>query len=121
MRLARSAAAALMFATLLTAAAWAGGPRFVTGTTYANGAGNPMPFYTTQPMYFTDPGELSSTVTKAQADAMVAVAAGVWNVPSSSLVLKQGGSLAEHVNSVKAITHLTQQDIPMQILPENSR
>jgi hypothetical protein len=48
-------------------------------------------------MYFTDPGELSSTVSHAQADAMVVAAAAVWNVPTANLTLAQGGELAEHV------------------------
>jgi hypothetical protein len=50
-------------------------------------------------MYFTDPGDLSASVNHAAADALVAAAAGVWNVPTSSLVLAQGGELAEHVSS----------------------
>jgi hypothetical protein len=56
-----------------------------------------MAWYTNQPMYFTDPGDLSSTVTHAQADAMVAAAAAVWNVPTASLTLADGGVLEEHV------------------------
>ena len=48
-------------------------------------------------MYFTDPGDLSATVNHAAADALVAGAAAVWNVPTASLVLQQGGMLAEHV------------------------
>ena len=71
--------------------AWAGGPRFVTGTSGYAAAGVPMAWYTSQPMYFTDPGDLSSTVTHAQADAMVAAAAAVWNVPTANLTLAQGG------------------------------
>ena len=82
---------------LATATAWAGGPRFVTGTSGYAVAGVPMAWYTSQPLYFTDPGNLSSTVTHAQADAMVAAAAAVWNVPTANLVLAKGGVLAEHV------------------------
>ncbi len=82
---------------LVTADAWAGGPRFVTGTSGYATAGVPMAWYTSQPMYFTDPGDLSSTVTHAQADAMVAAAAAVWNVPTANLTLAQGGALGEHV------------------------
>ena len=38
----------------------AGGPRFVTGTTFASApAGQPMAFYTNSPMYYTDPGKLA--------------------------------------------------------------
>ena len=78
---------------LLTAAtAWAGGPRFVTGSQFsAVGPGQFMAFRTNQPLYFTDAGGLGAAVTHAQADAMVAAAAAVWNTPTSSLVLAQGG------------------------------
>jgi hypothetical protein len=55
-------------------------------------------WYTNQPLYFTDPGNLSSSVSHAAAAALVAAAANVWNVPTASLVLAQGGSLDEHVS-----------------------
>ena len=77
---------------------WAGGPRWVTGPPFFSTSGTPVVWYTNQPLYFTDPGDLSSTVNHAAADALVAAAAGVWNVPTASLVLAQGGSLAEHVS-----------------------
>ncbi len=79
------------------ASAWAGGPRFITGTSGYTTAGVPMAWYTNAPMYFTDPGDLSATVTHAQADAMVAAAAAVWNIPTASVTLAKGGELAEHV------------------------
>jgi hypothetical protein len=78
-------------------AAWGGGPRFITGTSGYTTAGMPMAWYTNAPLYFTDAGDLSSTVTHAQADAMVAAAAAVWNIPTASVVLAKGGELAEHV------------------------
>jgi hypothetical protein len=104
---------------LLAQTAFAGGPRFVTGTTYKNGAGNPMAFYTTQPMYFTDAGALNANVTKAQADAMVAAAAAVWNVPSASLVLMQGGSLAEHVSGLNTYFNGSSVVFPADLQPTN--
>jgi hypothetical protein len=55
-------------------------------------------WYTNQPLYFTDPGDLSSSVDHAAADALVAAAANVWNAPTDSLVLAQGGPLDEHVS-----------------------
>jgi IPT/TIG domain len=82
---------------LSAAGAWAGGPRFITGTSGYATAGVPMAWYTNAPMYFTDPGDLSATVTHAQADAMVAAAAAVWNIPTASITLANGGGLAEHV------------------------
>jgi len=55
-----------------------------------------------QPLYFTDPGDLSTNVNHAAAEAMVAAAAGVWNVPTASLVLARGGALDEHVSEANA-------------------
>jgi hypothetical protein len=81
---------ALMASLLLASGVgqlWAGGPRWVTGPPFFTSAGVPVVWYTNQPMYFTDPGDLSATVNHAAADAMVAAAAGVWNVPTASLVL----------------------------------
>jgi hypothetical protein len=91
----------ILLATLLTTlAAHAGGPRWYTGAPfYTAGAGAPVVFFTTSPLYFTDPGALAANVTHAQADAMVAAAAATWNVPTSNLTLAQGGTLAEHVSS----------------------
>ena len=89
----------LVCAVVYAAAAHAGGPRFVSGTSGYNKAGVIMAWYTPQPLYFTDPGDLSSSVTHAQADTMVAAAANIWNVPTANLTLAQGGALAEHVSS----------------------
>src|ERR1700734_1902729 len=84
------------FATAATA--WAGGPRWVTGPPYFTTSGVPVVWYTNQPLYFTDPGDLSATVNHTSADALVAAAASVWNVPTATLTLSQGGSLDEHVS-----------------------
>ena len=86
---------------LLAAQSWAGGPRFVTGTQYPR-AGLMMAFDTPQVTYATDPGTLSANATHAQADAMVAAAAAVWNVPTANLTLAQNNQLAEHVNGTNA-------------------
>ena len=99
MRLVRQWARGMVVAGALLGAtsAWAGGPRFVTGTSGYATAGVPMAWYTNAPLYFTDPGDLSATVTHAQADAMVAAAAGVWNIPTANVTLAKGGELEEHV------------------------
>jgi hypothetical protein len=100
MRRARQWARGIVVAGLMlgAASAWAGGPRFITGTSGYTTAGVPMAWYTNAPMYFTDPGDLSATVTHAQADAMVAAAAAVWNISTASVTLAKGGELAEHVD-----------------------
>jgi hypothetical protein len=104
---------------LLASAAWAGNPRFVTGTTYGVGGGVAMPFYTTQPMYYTDPADLNAAVTHAQADAMVAAAAAVWNVPTASLTVGQGGELAEHVSSANTYFNGTAVVFPADVQAGN--
>ena len=83
----------------LTGTATAGGPRWVSGWPYFNNWGTLVAWYTASPHYFTDPGDLSASVNHAAADVMVANAAAVWNIPTASLVLSQGGTLNEHVSS----------------------
>ncbi len=86
-----------MIVVMGAGSAWAGGPRFITGTSGYATPGVAMAWYTNAPMYFTDPGNLSLGVSHAQADAMVAAAAAVWNLPTASVTLAKGGELAEHV------------------------
>ena len=64
--------------------------------------GNPVVWYTTHPLYFTDPGDLSAYVNNAAANALVAAAAGVWNVPTAAMAVAYGGALAEHVSGANA-------------------
>ena len=82
--------------------ALAGGPRFVSGFGLAVQPGQAEGWATTQLQYFTDPGDLGTGVAHAQADAMVTAAAAVWNVPSSSISLVQGGQLGEHVSGANS-------------------
>ncbi len=98
-------------------AAQAAGPRWVSGPPFFWPQGVAIAWYTSQPTYFTDPGDLSASVNHAAADAMVAQAAAVWNVPTASLVLTQGGSLDEHVTGA-AIT-MAGQTTP--VLPADAR
>jgi len=104
----------------LAPAAEASGPRFVTGTAYAGvAAGTVMAFYTPTPLYYTDPGELNANVSHAQADAMVAAAAGVWNIPTSMLVLAQGGMLSEHVSDGNSYFNGTEVVFPADVQASN--
>ena len=100
-------------------AANAGGPRWVTGAPYFSNSGNPVIWYTDSPQYFTDPGDLSPWVNHAAADAIVAVAAGVWNVPTSRLTLAYGGSLDEHVDTSNAYPGTTGVVFPADIQASN--
>lgn len=81
------------------ATACAAGPRYVTGPPFFTGpAGVPVGWKQPKLMYFTDPGDLTGAVNHATADALVAAAAGVWNLPVASLTIGRGGQLAEHVS-----------------------
>ena len=109
---------AMVLLLLIAMTSWAGGPRFVTGSTYAT-HGVPMAFYTAQPLYFTDAGTLSSSLTHAQSDAMVAAAASVWNIPVASVTLAQGGTLAEHVSGTNAYFNGTGVVFPTDVMADN--
>ena len=63
------------------APAYAGGPRYVAGTSYFNAAmtGKPIIWANGNAAYYTDLGSLSASVNQSQANAMVAAAAAVWN------------------------------------------
>ena len=104
---------------LLGGVAWAGGPRWVTGPPYFTTAGVPVVWYTDAPKYFTDPGDLSATVDHAAADALVAAAAAVWNVPTSRLVLAQGGVLAEQVSGANTYGSATGVVFPADVQAGN--
>ncbi len=83
---------AIITGTLLlatSAVASAGGPRWVSGPPYFTNWRVMISWYTSHPLYFTDAGDLSPSVNHAAADAMVAQAAAVWNVPTASLVLQK--------------------------------
>ena len=97
----------------------AGGPRWVTGPPYFTTAGVPVVWYTNHPLYFTDAGDLSATVNHVAADALVAAAANVWNTPTDSLVLAQGGSLAEHVSGVNTFLGPSGLIFPVDVQSNN--
>ncbi|WP_222597526.1 IPT/TIG domain-containing protein [Edaphobacter albus] len=84
---------------LLPAASYASGPRWVTGKPYYPLEGVIVTWYTNNPRYYTDPGNLSPYVSHTAADAIVAAAAGAWNVPMASLTLAYGGTLDEDASS----------------------
>jgi hypothetical protein len=97
----------------------ASGPRWVTGPPFFTTSGQPVVWYTDTPQYFTDPGDLSATVNHAAADALVAAAAGVWNVPTSRLMLTRGGVLAEHVSWANAYVGSAGVVFPADVQPAN--
>src|ERR1700743_2889384 len=111
----RIAYALLLCRLATTPPAWAGGPRWVTGPPYFTTSALPVIWYTRQPLYFTDPGNLSSTVNHAAAEALVAAAANVWNAPTSNLTLAKGGSLDEHVSGANTFLSLSGLMFPADV------
>ncbi len=103
----------------VTLSAQAAGPRWVTGPPYYSTQGIAIVWYTNQPLYFTDPGDLSPSVNHAAADAIVAAAANVWNVSTSSLVLASGGTLAEHVSGANVYATTTGLVFPADVQSAN--
>jgi hypothetical protein len=86
---------------LICAIAWAGGPKYIAGTSYFDPAvaGQPLRWANGQAGYYVDQGPLSATVSNAQATAMVDAAAAIWNaVPTAGVALADKGTLNEDVN-----------------------
>ncbi len=97
----RRAVPFLPFFALLAHFAFAGGPRWVAGTSYFDPirAGQPITWANGRIAYYTDLGDLSATVTQTQANGMVADAAALWsNVPTAAVSIGHGGSLDEDVS-----------------------
>src|SRR5690242_19615092 len=90
----------LVLAVVFSAAAHAGGPRYVAGTAYFDPAalGKLIVWANGQLRYSTDLGDLSASVNQAQANSMVAAAAAVWNaVHNAAVDIASAGSLSEDV------------------------
>lgn len=86
---------------LLTQAAFAGGPKYVAGTTYFNSgtAGTPLTWSQGLLNYYTDRGNLSGILPGASADAFVADAWSQWATISIAAVSAvRAGQLAEDVS-----------------------
>jgi hypothetical protein len=86
---------------LFTLQAGAGGPRYIAGVSYFNQgtAGTPLAWAQGAINYYTDQGNLSATVSGAQADALVADAFGQWtSIPTAAVSATRAGQLAEDVS-----------------------
>ena len=116
----RRASASIALALLAATTAWASGPRWITGPPYFTApSGTPVVWFTTHPLYFTDPGDLSASVNHATADAMVAAAADTWNIPTSAMVIAYGGALNQHVSAANAYLGSNGPVFPEDMLPAN--
>ncbi len=114
---------AWIFALLLLCLgmAHAAGPRYVTGQPYFYAqAGLAIGWKQPLLLYSTDPGDLSANVNHAAADALVAAAAGVWNVPVASITLGQGPALAEHVSGQNVYFGANGLQLPADVMSTNA-
>ncbi len=99
----------------------AGGPRYIAGTAYFDPAvaGQPVHWAGGVVNYYVDQGPLSSTVSNAQATAMVDAAAALWSaVPTAGVLLTDKGPLNEDVNGSDIQVNATGQiTAPTDIAP----
>jgi hypothetical protein len=98
-RLAARVLAALLL--LWPAAAVAGGPGYVAGTSIFNAGvmGQPVHWANGQLNYYVDQGPLNGSVSNQQATAMVDAAAALWSaVPTAGVTLTDKGPLSEDVS-----------------------
>jgi hypothetical protein len=97
----RRTAAWLLALLLMPVSAVAGGPKYVAGVSYFNPGvvGQPVHWANGQLNYYVDQGPLNSSVTNAQATAMVDAAAALWSaIPTAGVTLTDKGALNEDVN-----------------------
>jgi hypothetical protein len=94
-------AGVLLIALLIPAAALAGGPKYVAGTSYFNAAsvGQPVHWAGGTVRYSVDEGPLNASISNQQATAMVDAAAALWSaVPTAAVTLTDAGALNEDVS-----------------------
>ena len=111
---------ALLLATicLIAGAAYASGPRWVAGSSYfvPSVKGKPIVWANGTVNYYFDRGNLSPSVNNAQAQTLVAGAAGVWRtVPTAGVAMVFGGNLAEDVNGTNVIAGPSGVTMPADI------
>ncbi len=95
------AAAAWLALALAGPFAWAGGPKYVAGSSYFNpgAVGMPIHWANGQVNYYVDQGPLNNSIDNQQATAMVDAAAALWSaVPTAGVALTDMGTLGEDVN-----------------------
>ncbi|MGH9588369.1 MAG: hypothetical protein ACRD3F_15575, partial [Acidobacteriaceae bacterium] len=109
---------AFALALALCASAYAGGPRYVAGTSYFDPAmaGKPILWANGILRYYTDLGDLSPTIPRSQANAMIAAAAAVWNaVPTAAVNISDGGDLSEDVSGANVSSSGNTLTLPADI------
>ena len=109
-------------ALALTAAA--GGPLYVAGVSGfdAGSAGTPLTWAGGQVTYYTDRGDLSSVLSGATADALVADAFSRWtSVSTAALAITRGGQLDEDVSGANVTRTGTLLTMPADVQPGSNK
>ncbi len=99
---------------------YAGGPRWIAGSSYFNASvkGQPVVWAGGQVGYYLDLGNLSATVNQTQAKTMIANAVAVWNaVTTAAVKISAKGSLAEDVNGTNVVAGANGFSMPADIEP----
>ncbi|HEY6769429.1 MAG TPA: hypothetical protein VI386_32195 [Candidatus Sulfotelmatobacter sp.] len=114
-------AVALLLVLLFTLVSRAGGPEFVTGSTYFTSAspGQALIWPGGQISYFTDQGDLSPVLANSSANEFVASAFSQWTaVTTAAVAANNAGQLAEDVNGSNVIRNSDGSlSIPLDIQP----
>jgi DNA-binding transcriptional regulator YdaS (Cro superfamily) len=100
--------------------AYAGGPRWIAGSSYFNSSakGKPVVWANGQVSYYLDLGSLSATVTNAQARTMIASTVAVWNaVTTAAVKIAFEGFLSEDVNGTNVTAGPSGITMPADIQP----
>lgn len=101
--------------------AWAGGPKYVAGTTYFNAGTAGVPLTWSQGLinYYTDQGNLSPILPGPSADAFVADAFSQWTaIPIAAISATRAGQLAEDVSGADVTVNPDGSiNMPADIMP----
>jgi hypothetical protein len=118
----RALACVLVF--FAPAAALAGGPKYIAGSSYFNPAaqGQPVRWAGGKVNYYVDQGPLSASVSNQQATAMVDAAAALWSaVPTAAVTLADMGPLNEDVSGLDIAVNSSSQIVaPADITPSSA-
>ncbi|HEY1800644.1 MAG TPA: hypothetical protein VGG46_06880 [Terriglobales bacterium] len=106
---------------LLSLRGYAGGPRYVAGSTFFNSGtmGTPIVWAQGAIPYYTDQGDLSPVLLHSAADSFVASAFTQWtSIPTAGVSATLGGQLAEDVNGSNVTVNSDGSiSMPADILP----
>lgn len=111
---------AVLACFVLAEAAYAGGPRWVAGSSYFNSdvKGQPVHWKNGTVTYYTDPGALSGPAYHTLINQLVATSLAVWSsVPTAAVNIVYGGNLSEDVSGSNVTAGAGGISMPADIQP----